>query len=189
MGRMIIGLRVCVSVIGVLLVGCSGGELGPEPSEGFGSTAQEWGVVSCAMVEPDVVVTEDLHAYTPAGYNTCYKSFVVDLHDWDEESEDFMYVDWADTPPTTRSACERAWLGGIVYELVGDEWVQLGPTQHAYGEWQSSGICWTPRISWTTNDWENTLFVEGGSYRFAATARPFYGAASTRALSFSNFDG
>jgi hypothetical protein len=182
-----IGTRAAALALAVATVGC-GSDTGGGREE-LGSVEQEIGVVSCATVAPDAVDNGDLNTLSPSSYNNCYKAYVVDLLDWDFESDNYMYVRWDGPRPTTKSTCEAAWMRAITYELVNDEWVQIGETVDDYGQWYSSGWCATPWATWTTYPLSESLFTPGGSYRFAATARSSYGSSYTRAMYFGVNDG
>jgi hypothetical protein len=177
------GMSVGPSVWGVgfaLLLAACGGDETLQELEPLGSAEQHWGVTSCSTASANEVDTESLNSLASAGYDNCYRSYVLDLQNTDASSSHFIF--WKGAQPMTQSACEGIWLGVIRYERMGEAWSYLD-TQKVFGRWFSSS-CELPTVAWGSSE-----LVQGRTYRFAVTARQFPNGTNTHPVQFSSFEG
>ena len=176
------------SALALLSVACGAEPTKTDQPEAIGSVRQAFGVASCSTATADVVDDDGYVTFTsPSAYNNsgCYNAYIVDVNNWTRVNANYIFQDWAGSRPTTQSACNKIWMSLITYQLVDGAWVQIGKVREDYGSWDSS-------ISWCNEpyiDWNSDLFIDGNSYRFAGTARPYYGAVSTRAFFIGHDDG
>lgn len=138
---------------------------------------------SCAVATANQTYTGGIEPsiVTPRTYNTCYKAYVLDIHNLNaaytgsgNENDGRIETSYADTAITNQATCEATELRTIVYSCVGGEATSTtGPhacvaldDQHTSGEWVpifGGGTC---ALGHTFSD-----VHPGGSYRVATTAR------------------
>ena len=158
-------LRVA-AIVAMGLIGCSGHDVSEEL---VGEVSQDWSVESCDDAEPNAVYQGIITSLeSPSSYNKCHKSYVVDVDDVtppdDGGSTRGVIISWANSSPLTPQwACEKSWVGGILYRWESDAWEAQTGQVRAYG--QSSGTQCLERfvVLWPLE--------AGEKYRVAATAR------------------
>jgi len=161
-----------------MLAGCSAEVV--EVEDDLASIEQPFGVSSCSTADADAVFSGEIPWTTTwRSYNTCYRGYVIDLYNASSLSDHEVRFDWADTVPTTQSACEASWARVIVYNRTDGYWVER-QTIDEYGWWNpAAGTCVPPSIL-------SGYLSPGKYYRFAVTMRSSYGSAYTRKFRYSS---
>jgi hypothetical protein len=192
-----------------LALGCSGADAGDpsvlengteqggvEPgSDGdaeIGSVQQAWSVDSCGRETTAANATftgkVDPATISPTTYNTCTKSYVVDINSLQSayagkprsDVPALIQVSWAGAVPTTQAACEDTEGGAIFYRRSGSSWQALTGQVRSTGQWVSDFFggfrCELPYASLANP-------TAGASYRVAATMRNISGGNPTRQVS------
>jgi hypothetical protein len=166
------------------------------------STSAAWSVSSCGTAGHDAnftghigTIVDTLPTFTsPQTYNTCFKSYVVDVHGVESAyagigagggGNSAIVASWGEATPTNQTDCENAITGAIFYKWNGSAWVALTGQLLSSGTWGPdpfSGVprCFPPGVSLSP-------ITAGTTYRIAATARSFDSSdAPTRRVTFQN---
>jgi len=183
---------------------CSGAEteeLGAEPSADvdlqLGTAQQGWSVISCGResTTPNVTFDGSIDGSTftsPASYNKCTKSYILEVHDVAPEASGsgrdanarFDVYD-VGALPTNQADCEALGGGAIFYQRSGNAWVALTDQVTSAGRWApglfGGGMtCFPPGVGFEGDGG----LEEGASYRIAATFRD--AANVTRPIRFEH---
>jgi hypothetical protein len=159
-------------------------EVGAPFDEDTARIEQEVGEPTCLTIPANRTFTGGASpAYvSPAIYGTslCTKSFIVDIVDYSSiytlpgaggGAPGRTVVSWADTVPTTATACNNLSIGTGLYYWTGTRYQQV-EYRLSRGRWIQGGIlnfCVPPSSTFTTQ------MVAGRSYRFTVSARPYPG--------------
>ncbi|HEU5075974.1 MAG TPA: hypothetical protein VFU02_17390 [Polyangiaceae bacterium] len=176
--KLFIGVTSTVAL--AFSAGC--GDPSAESSEAISTIEAAFAQSSCATAAADQTFTGgiDPSIVSPTTYNTCYKGYVVDIHNLNavytgpgDTADGRIEVSYADAAITNQATCEATLLRTIVYNCVGPGATSTtGPhecfvldDQASYGTWQSvfSGQCLL--------GYDFSGVFAGGSFRVAATAR------------------
>jgi hypothetical protein len=178
-------LRVAL-IVATGFIGCADGT-SSGPPERVSEVSQEWGTAACAAATADTTQWVRIPSVlSPQTYNTCKKSYVVDLFEYGGAPPDAgatggssgsggpsLSVMWSGALPSTQAECEASFLGGIFYrgEFVASPdggsgtwvWGETTGQRKQDGVW-SNGSCQIPPVVYSP-------LAVGESYRVAATAR------------------
>jgi hypothetical protein len=171
-----LGVRLTAPLLALSSVACGADSMADNELEKLGSISEPFSVSSCSTPSPNEVDDGIIASHSPASYSngSCYNGYIVDVVNWDTDNAITINQEWAAAAPTTETSCRKIWMSLIIYQKLGSGWFQLGQQLNRYGSWTGSS-CKVPTLTW-----ESETFIDGGSYRFAGTARPYYGATVTR---------
>ena len=181
------------AVLALALFGCSTNDRSNAYS--VESIQAAFSPTSCAAADADVEFEGKIDPpwVTSAGYNNCYRGYVVDLWNLAQEYAGVgeLRIRWADEAITDSAECEASNIAGLFYVwsdipfTTGSSWtattagssvvnsVGIGGTtegwslfaeQRVWGEWLKGGRCVFDKVL-------ATGLVAGEGYRIAATAR------------------
>lgn len=195
-------MKRVIGVAGVMvslaLIGC-GEETDADVETAVGAISEP----NCMLATADFTQTGGIDPAwpSPRAYDNprCNKAVVVDIPSYSAtysgpasggapaDMDGQTKVEWADTLPTTQSACTSAWLTAYLYRWssTNQEWSQRVVLE-AYGQWVMDPwtrlmVCRGPSVSFHTV-FTSDLTV-GRAYRIAASARTAASSsASTRKL-------
>jgi hypothetical protein len=162
------------------LSGC-GAEADLAEADNLSSEQEAWAVAPCATATANATRTGKISPalLSPQTYNTCTKSYVVDLNSILPEftgGNTAIVASWGEAVPTTQAACENLEGGAIFYKKVSGAWVAQTGQVYDTGEWvsgPSANFCLPPHAAFTGAQ-------PGESYRIAATMRLLSGTNPTR---------
>lgn len=191
------------SVLGVTACSSSDGAGDLAPEADVDGIEQLLGSASCAAATANLALSGaiDPEESSPAQYDNCFRSYVVDVFDYlpsyteplppgVDGSLPQIQVVWASAPPTTKTACENAWGAAILYKWVGPwiggHWEDITGVVEQYGLWDDwgSGFCFVPLL--VLPGWTPPL-EPWASYRIAATMRTRYGGSTLRQIEFKSY--
>jgi hypothetical protein len=168
-----------------LLGSCSMGadKYGEATDEGTLGRRQSALDQGCANVTPVAIYERTFDHLSPHTYSQvgCYKAQVIQSPSGTAGASSIppshdpttVRLRWADTMPTTQSACTNAWLGGYRFRsIVGG--YETADFQTATGTW-SNGQCTLPAINFLNVNDTGTL---GSRYAVTARAAPTTAAAT-----------
>jgi hypothetical protein len=195
----VVSLIFCVTIITACAV-----HFGDEAQEQdlVEETEQAIGEPSCATLPQSATYTGFVPSsgYTsPQMYDplTCDKALSIQVNNYSSSyvgtpGTDYggMFVDWADTTPTTQSTCQAAHVRADLYRQILGVW-QLVSTKQAYGTWYNffgNWICNSPGVGWRNANDNPDFLIASFNYRIVSTARTSTG--STRKFRvYSTKDG
>jgi hypothetical protein len=170
------------------LAGC-GASNPDEANEAPGVFEQAWASGPCASATANATFSGGISPakISPQSYNTCTKSYVVDVTNLNSiytgpgsgpSLDAHIQVDWGDTDPLNQADCEDMEGGAIFYKRVNNQWVDQTGQVYDTGQWISGGgggisFCNMPRASFYG-------VQAGSSYRIAATMRRISSGNPTR---------
>jgi hypothetical protein len=181
--------------------GCGG--LPPGEADQGAIATPAWSVASCGNAQANAAFTGHYGTVvggvptftSPRTYNTCFKSYVVDLHNLDSAyaglgagggGNAMLSVGWGEAVPTNQADCEAAIAGAIFYKFSNNAWVPLTGQLATSGSWSPdpfSGVyrCIPPSVTYSP-------LTAGTTYRAAGVARPYDSSdAPTAKVLFQNF--
>jgi hypothetical protein len=186
--KIVRGMGVLVfGIAGLSLAGCA--ESLPEGMaeseaivEGDTMEAEEAIGAECAAATQTATFVGFIPPTTsPQTYNKthCYKAVVYDVTNYSPDyvpngwtSGGGIYIEYADAPVATASACNQLWVRADLFEFYAPtgQWIWKG-TQEDVGQWYSASpshaaYCDEPWVGFDPAD-----FYVGKTYRVAATAR------------------
>jgi hypothetical protein len=137
---------------------------------------------SCATDDRDKKYTGSFNHTSPRDYNSCYKGYIVELHDilhyYTDEgtgggSDGSVDISWGDNAPT-KSECSKTELSVYLYKRGNGAWNLIGGKRKKTGYWvdKPSGgfdIPGTYGCLGLNHSFEG--LTEGADYRFAVTGR------------------
>ena len=160
----------------------------PDEAE-LGTVHQAWSVESCGRNTTPANITftgqVDPAHVSPTTYNTCTKSYVVDINSLSStyagkpraDIQAAVRVRWGSAVPTTQAACEDTQGGAIFYQRSGSSWLPLTDQVRATGVWARDPFgtfrCTVPEVALQNP-------TAGVTYRVAATMRLISGTNPTR---------
>jgi hypothetical protein len=153
----------------------------------------------CAALEAAAKYTGFASEYTSPrvyGATTCPGSLAIEINNYSASYVDGgaggagggTFVGWADADPTTKSACESAWVQADLYRHILGGWIRVNRQQN-HGTWMNffgSWSCQTPGVGWRT---AHEGLVAGSDYRIVATARTSPTGATQKLRVVSQTDG
>jgi hypothetical protein len=179
---------VSITVAAGGLVACGAPSSG-EIEDGVGSYEEAWSSVACASATANASFNGGISPATvsPQSYNTCTKSYVVDVTNLSSiytgagsspPLDAHILAKWGDTIPNNQADCENLEGGAIFYKRVNNQWVDQTGQIYQTGQWVSGGVsfCLPPHASYYG-------VQAGSSYRVAATMRLLSGTNPTRKVS------
>lgn len=188
-----------VSVFAMVgLSACAGADEWDESEpDGLGTLEQPWSVDSCGRnaTLPNATFSGkvDPAHVSVRTYNTCFKSYVVDIDTLDSayagrsgaDIQAFIGVKWGEAVPTTEAACEDTEGGAIFYQRSGSSWVALTGKVSQSGVWTQGPFgnffCAVPNVVLTNP-------TAGTTYRVAATMRRISDGNPTRRVEIETFE-
>jgi hypothetical protein len=167
----------CAALAAVHTLGCSEAAPSHAELESTATVVQPYSTAACATASDDAtLVGEAGTIVSPQTYNTCTKSFVVDIVD---SSARGLAVLWQDAWPGTASAClsDLEMHAKLYVKNSSGSWVLSSEQSVVKGIWEPlSAICFVPHISFDLQALNKTEF------RVAATARRIANGNPTRKL-------
>lgn len=174
-------LGLVLAIVPLAIGGC--GLSTADEMEVIDSQEQAWAVIACGRTTTAANATfnnfVDPAHVSPQSYNTCHKSYVVDVNSLSAAyvgpgagggPDAHISVQWADTVPNTQAACENLWGGAIFYEWSGSAWTPLTGQLHNNGVWFNP-----PGLAWCIPPGQMSLghftLQAGKTYRVAASMR------------------
>lgn len=134
---------------------------------------------SCKNADYDKKYYNALSHTSPRSYNTCYKGYVVELHNIDRKyvrkgtgTNGEVNISWGDTKPT-KAQCANTELAVYVYKRVNGAWKLQGGEHTRTGYWVDPPTDGLKAGPLECSGLEVSLpgLEEEADYRFAATAR------------------
>jgi len=160
----------CLPLIAALSSVACGGEAPSVAESTIDQETEAFGVTQCGKesVPDDHDETGNLFPafISPRTYNTCYKSYVVDLDVVDAATAGaFLSARWADNVPQDMETCEKTWGAAVFYKRWGGAWHPLTGVVDSSGIWITRGGCIPPTAAYVEG------LEAGATYRIAATMR------------------
>jgi hypothetical protein len=156
--------KIAFWVSAIVLFAGTGACASTPSGEDVRALEQPFGSSSCSTATADVVTSGTTGSLvSPASYDTCFRGYVVDVHNMGSGSSPRIAAYWNGPALTTQEACEQAWGAAIFYKQVSGAWVDQTGTIESSGAWSGSS-CRRPAI------YSPTL-TPGASYRVAVTMR------------------
>ena len=176
-----------VAAVALASAGCAGSDTSPSEDEDVGSAEAAFSQASCAAATADQTFSGNIDPafVSPQSYNTCFKSYVVDVTSLQAAYTGSGTVlnarisaQWGDAPLTTQASCIGSEVAAIFYKKQSGNWVVL-KEEHQMGQWVSAfgGSCGF--------DVNLMGMTAGTTYRVAATARSTSNA--TRMVSIGTY--
>jgi hypothetical protein len=174
-----IGIKLTgASLVGALtltLLGCSDGRSADALDEPVESVAQGWASGPCSTaLEDTTLVGDEGVVQSPRTYNTCGKSFVVNVQ---KSNATKTTIVWNDGLPTSASSCRDTELGAMVFTLNSAGAWEWRDQKTLVGTWvNATNLCLPLAIGF------DLAALGGNDFRIAATARRISGGNPTRKL-------